>query len=548
MSRIERNPSGAAATTYDLIVIGGGVYGCALALEAARRGLRPLLLERHDFGGATSWNSLRIVHGGLRYLQTMDLRRFRESVGERRRFLRDFPDLVRPLTCVMPLYGDGLRRPVVLRAALAACDLLAWRRNAGVRPDRRLDRGRLLDPLSTRQVFPTIRGEGLLGAAAWQDAIMPASQRVIIEMLRWASACGATCLNYVEADSLVIRGRQVTAVAARDRETGASHEFSAPVIVNCAGPWCAELAARFDRPAAALFRPSLAFNLLIDRPAPSDVAVAIAPPGPCGRTYFVLPWHGRTLAGTCHAGCVEGRGHEPPTAQQIEAFLRDLAAASPGTRWSPQDVRWVFWGLLPATQIGGDQLATRESIFDHGQSGGPRGLFSVSGVKFTTARLVAEKVLQRIYVLSGRRLRVRKDAGRPSPRGDFDLGEILGISSRNVRAVGSADGASMTPATRVRAWADEEAVVHLDDLLLRRADWGADPASADGVAEAACAALGWDAARTRAELARWLRCCIETGVGLTTGGSNSDGRPARDAARSDIDAMRDAAATPAMGV
>ena len=124
-----RRSSTRAAAAYDLIVVGGGIYGAFLTLDAAHRGLRTLLLEKEDFGGQTSFNTLRIVHGGLRYLQSLDLHRFRESVRERTWFLRHLPDLVEPLACLMPLYGNGLKRPIVLRAALTLNDLLSASRN-----------------------------------------------------------------------------------------------------------------------------------------------------------------------------------------------------------------------------------------------------------------------------------------------------------------------------------------------------------------------------------------------------------------------------------
>ncbi|MEJ2083967.1 MAG: FAD-dependent oxidoreductase [Acidobacteriota bacterium] len=107
---IERNPALFSRDSYDLLIIGGGIYGACLSLEASRRGLSSLVLERDDFGGATSWNSLRILHGGLRYLQHLDLKRFRESVAERRWFSFWFPELVRPLPCLMPLYGKSRGR------------------------------------------------------------------------------------------------------------------------------------------------------------------------------------------------------------------------------------------------------------------------------------------------------------------------------------------------------------------------------------------------------------------------------------------------------
>src|SRR5580700_10743603 len=126
---IERNPNAALADCYDLAVIGGGIHGVAVALEAAQRSLRVLLLERGDFGCGASGNSLRILHGGLRYLQTADLVRFRESVAQRHWYARSFPALIEPLSCLMPLYRQGMKRRAVMQLALAANDLLSIDRN-----------------------------------------------------------------------------------------------------------------------------------------------------------------------------------------------------------------------------------------------------------------------------------------------------------------------------------------------------------------------------------------------------------------------------------
>ncbi|HET9229063.1 MAG TPA: FAD-dependent oxidoreductase, partial [Thermoanaerobaculia bacterium] len=152
---IVRDPRGAASASYDLLVVGGGFYGTLLTLEAARRGLSVLLLERDDFGGATSWNSLRIVHGGLRYLQSLDFARYRESAAERRWFLETFPDLVEPLPCLMPLYdpprGGRLRRPWAFHLALALSRA----------------EGRVVDAAEAVRIFPDVDRAGLLGGALW---------------------------------------------------------------------------------------------------------------------------------------------------------------------------------------------------------------------------------------------------------------------------------------------------------------------------------------------------------------------------------------------
>jgi glycerol-3-phosphate dehydrogenase len=169
---IERAIDQASGADHDLIVVGGGIYGIALTLEAARRGLSALLVERADYGGATSWANLRILHGGLRYLQSLDLVRFYQSVGERRWFLRHFPDLVRPLPCLMPLYGRGLKRPAVFRTALVLNDILSWRRNAGVTAAMHLPNGRLTSVAETAALFPAVERQGLQGGTLWHDAVM----------------------------------------------------------------------------------------------------------------------------------------------------------------------------------------------------------------------------------------------------------------------------------------------------------------------------------------------------------------------------------------
>lgn len=453
--RIVRDPDAASREDYDLIVVGGGVYGIMTTLEAVRRGLKPLLLERDDFGEHTSFNHLRIVHGGLRYLQTLDLHRFRESVAERRWFLRTFPGRVRPLPCLMPLYGDGLRRPEIMAVALGLNDLLSMRRNRGVPEAERLPRGRLLSAEETRARFPEVNPVGLRGAALWYDAIMPDSHRILIDSLRRACGGGATALNYMEAKTPMIEAERISGVVAEDRESGSTVRFRSPVVVNAAGPWCRELAGAWDRALPELFRPSLAWNVLFDRKPFSDHALAVAPRNPGGHTYFLVPWKGRLFAGTGHvpwSGSVTPR--PMPTTDRQRAFLDDLNRAIPNANLTEDDVLRVFSGLLPAAEAGTATLSVREVFRDHGASGGPAGLWSVSGVKFTTARRVAAKLLDRVF-----------PAKTPPPWND-PLPESLSAADI-ARLGGSAPGGDGVPSA-IRRIVEEESVRRREDLVLRR--------------------------------------------------------------------------------
>ena len=173
MSRINSDAQSAARTEFDLIVVGGGIHGVMLTLEASLRGLKTLLLEKGDFGGATSFNSLRIIHGGFRYLQHADLPRLLDSARERYWYLKHFPDLVQPLPCLMPLYGAGLRRPALLGPALAVYEHLTARFNRHLPSSHCIPAGRILSAAETLAACKLLRREGLQGGALWHDAFMP---------------------------------------------------------------------------------------------------------------------------------------------------------------------------------------------------------------------------------------------------------------------------------------------------------------------------------------------------------------------------------------
>jgi len=455
---VRRDPAAAAAADHDLIIVGGGIYGVMLALEAGRRGKRALLLERDDFGGATSRNHLRTVHGGLRYLQSLDLPRFFESVNERRWFLSHFPALVHVLPCLMPLYGRGLLRPSVMRAALLLNDVLGLARNRGVPSGQRLPMGRIVGRTQARRLFPQVDRRGLKAAALWYDAAMPEHQRLLMEILRWACGLGATALNYVQAGGLLRQQNQVRGVLAEDRLDGCAFEFRAPVVVNAAGPWSRELAQNFDQDHPRLLqRRLLLFNILFRRRALGEPALALVPPGRPGHTYFVHNWQGRLLAGTGEVLLADGETETAPRPEHLAAFIADMNDAVPELALGEADIENVYSGILPATPSG--RLAAHEVILDHGAHQGPAGLYSLSGVKYTTARRVAEKALRKIY-----------PAARPRPfQPPPEAASRRWFFAYDWRPDAGWD------ADELRPLVEDEAVARLDDLILRRTGLGENP-------------------------------------------------------------------------
>lgn len=439
MSSFRRDISKALAQRYDLIVVGGGIYGMTLTLEAARRGLKALLVERNDFGSAASLSSLRVLHGGLRYLQDLDLPRFFESVEQRGWFMQHFAPLCRILPCLMPLYGRGLKRPGVFRIALAINDLLS-RCDLGAR-------GRVLDVEETLRRFPQVARQGLKGSALWYDGQILSPQRLHMELLRWAAELGATLLNYTEAIALERNGSRVAGLVTN------IGTFFAPVVINAAGSWAREVATRLDQDHPELMVPSLTFNVVLDVAPPSDAAVAVQGQ----RMYFITPHRAAgTFVGTVHRAW---EGLREPSDAMLHEFIGDLQAAVPQWTISRGNIVRVTSGVLPAEGPGKMEMAHRSTFVKHGV----RGLFSICGIKYTTAQRFARYTVERIW---GRR---RFDARGP------EIGDRTAYVDPD--AVMALDDSTLL------RLAEEEAVMGAEDFLERRIDWIPNPAVADKFAK-----------------------------------------------------------------
>ena len=457
---IGRDVAAAAAREFDLAIIGGGIYGVSLLQQAARQGLSACLCEAADFGGGTSWNTLRVLHGGVRHLQSLSLGRYYQSMRARRRMALQFPRLVRPLECLMPLYGQGLKRASILRLGLLASDLLNPGRNFGLPASVRLPVGCMLDAAGTQRELPMVRTVGLQGAACWSDYFMISSERILIELLHDAGRHGAIALNYAEVSEVLVEAGVVRGVEVRDRVGQRTHKIIARLVANCAGPRIAEWGRDPARAAARAFRPSLAMNLHLDLRLPLRRALAVAAPGPDAPMLFLLPLPKSLLAGTLHLPRPIGTVEAKPTEGEIERFLDMLNAAVPGLGATRARVRRVLAGLLPARAPGSAELARRAAVIDHGAMGGTRGLYSVSGVKFTIAGSVARRTLATMGIASSGR---RVSELPLSPQTDLltDARHLWGVDD-------------VTLAAELRQVVAEESVHCLDDLILRRSNWAMD--------------------------------------------------------------------------
>lgn len=478
MPNIVRNPEQAAREAHDVIIVGGGIYGAMLMLESARAGLKPLLLEKADFGGGTSFNNLRIVHGGLRYLQTMHLARIRESVAERRWFLKTYPEFVKPLQCLMPLYGGLTKNSLTLNIALRMNDWLSRNRNEGLNPSQQLPDGEVIDASETKKRFPQVREEGLQAGAVWYDAVMPDCHRIEIEILRWAIAAGGTALNYAEVTKLTVADGRAAGVSVVDNISKSEHEFRSDIVINAAGPSCRALSAQFDTEHPELFHPSLAWNLLIDRPPLSEGAVAIEPPKPDSQVLFAHSLGGKLVVGTGHVAVQEG---DLLIVDQdcVDQMLSDVNLAVPGLELQPDEVVRLFSGQLPASRAGTNSLSDTPVFLDHQEKGGPSGLFTVSGVKYTTARSTAASAIARI---------VRAKAKSKTPVGP-GLPDRPDVQQYELHPNSCPDRDERM--RRAKILIENEAPRSLEDLLIRRSNLAFDSAAALQIADDGCAAFGW---------------------------------------------------------
>ncbi|HVP30225.1 MAG TPA: FAD-dependent oxidoreductase [Myxococcota bacterium] len=549
---MRRDLAALADREHDLVVVGGGIHGVCAAYDAAARGLSVALVERGDFGSGTSSQSLRVIHGGIRYLQHADLRRALESLRDQHALLAIAPHLVEPLGTALPTRGAGARSRVLLGAGLAAFEALRALVPGPQDAARRPPRGGLVSRESLLALAPGLRSEGVTGAAIWWDAQAWSSERLLLAFLRAAVEAGATVANHAPVERVLVRGGRAEGVRASDAESGEAIDVRARCVLCCVGPWTDVVASTLGRSLPERHFPlSKALNLVVRRPPPR---LAIALEGPPGfvdrdavlrsgsRLLFAVPWRGLTLLGTKHvpwSGDPEGfaLGEE-----DVDGLLADANAAWPGAAFRREDVVGALGGMLPRRRgtrpDEAVQLEKAETLVDHGKSDGVEGLLSLVAVKWTTARSVAAWAVDAVVRRLGRG-GASTTRARPLPGGAIEDFEALrretlaaprraglapeteeallrayGRLAGEVRSLAEAEpglaaplvpGSSVVGAQLVHAARDEMAI-HLDDALLRRTElYLAAPLPREVLERAAALVggeLGWSEARRGAEVAR----------------------------------------------
>jgi glycerol-3-phosphate dehydrogenase len=390
-----------ADTKFDVIVVGAGFYGVTTAWDAAQRGLSVAIIDKDDFGAATSFNNLKTLHGGLRSLQGLNFRQMRLFIRERRALARILPHLVRPLPFVVPTTRNPKRSALAMRLAFAINDAVASDRNEGLSdPGTHLPASRIVSREEALRLNPVIAPEGVTGGAVWYDYQMQSTDRVTLSFLLSAVEAGACAANYVQAQRFIQQNGRVTGVRVEDRLTNEGFAIRGTVVVNAAGPWAADMLA--DLPASAQGSPpprlSRAMNIVTRKVVNDHACGGLVQ----GRYLFMVPWRDVSMLGTSHDAHDGNADQLKVSRWDLEAFLKDAREAFPHAGLTAADVRLIHRGLLPMVSGNGAhvRLVKESQVVDHSKHGLP-GLVSMFGVRYTTARHTAEQAVDAVFRVMG---------------------------------------------------------------------------------------------------------------------------------------------------
>jgi glycerol-3-phosphate dehydrogenase len=565
---IERSQALAALTEeeFDVVVVGGGITGAGVALDAASRGYSVALLERTDYAAGTSSRSSKLVHGGLRYLQNFDLGLVREALLERQLLVALAPHLVRPLPLVVAAF-DGARPDRLVGVGLNLYDVMSVtdRRDAGGRlRSRRGRRARAAEREASNDSSPAPRSPE--GGESWSPErhrvisgeevleLLPAlasreptsgylfydcqtdDVRLVLTVLGEAERFGAVCANRVDVIGLLEQEGRAHGVRARDGESGEEFEVHAANVVNATGVWADELRPRelHDEAELPRIRPSRGTHITLRHDDLPLVGGAIVPAG-SGRSIFALPWLGHTLVGTTDNDYEGSLAHVEPSGEDIDYLL---AAVNDffGSSFAPGDLTGAFAGVRPLISTGDPKksvdISRKAELYETSS-----GMITITGGKLTTWRRMAKMTVDRLVEREARDAPCRT---REIPLGQAiavdELTPVEGVPEQSYPALASRYGHAAHEVLALAAERGElaqpivpglpdllaevaQAARHeqarsIGDVLLRRTRLGLLAAreltgggqgsgAVERVADVLAGELGWDAARTRQEVERF---------------------------------------------
>ncbi|MDJ0798243.1 MAG: glycerol-3-phosphate dehydrogenase [Calothrix sp. MO_167.B12] len=403
---------------YDLVIIGGGINGAGAARDAALRGLKTLLIEKNDFSsGSTSW-STRLIHGGLRYLESYEFALVQESLREREILLHIAPHLVKPLLLTIPIYRYRSRPYWKIQAGMMLYDLFSFHKS--------LLSHRMLPKKKFQQLFPYLDFEGLLGGAQYYDCQVAYAERLCLENILSAQAAGATVLNYVQLMQLHQHKNRIVALTCEDCLTGEEVTVklsSQAVVVNTSGPWVDQILESItangstDKKESQKIGATKGSHIIVDAFVGAPPTALYVEAKTDGRPFFIIPWLGRYLIGTTDKHFQGNLEQIKACEDEIDYLLAETNHLIPIAQLCREDVKFTYSGVRPLPWSENKQPGqiTRRHILDDGAEEGIDNLISLVGGKLTTYRQVGEEIVDAVYTKLGRQVPVSRTKDIPLP-------------------------------------------------------------------------------------------------------------------------------------
>jgi glycerol-3-phosphate dehydrogenase len=533
-----------AEDEFDVVVIGGGITGAGVALDAATRGYSVALLERADYASGTSSRSSKLVHGGLRYLQNFDLGLVREALLERSILARIAPHLVRPLPLVVPAF-DGARPDRLMGVGLNLYDVMSLDRERRRKSESwSPERHRMISGEEVVELLPALAPREPTGGYLFYDC-QTDDVRLVLTVLGEAGRFGAVCANRVGATGLLEGDGRAKGVRAVDLEGGGEFEVRAANVVNATGVWADELRPSELHEEAELprIRPSRGTHLTLSRADLPLVGGAIVPVGD-GRSIFALPWLGRTLVGTTDNDYEGDLAHVKPSPDDV-AYLLEAVNAFFASSFGPEDLTGAYAGVRPLISSGDPKksvdISRKAELYETSS-----GMITITGGKLTTFRRMAKQVVDRLVEREAREAPCRTHEiplGQPVEPGELQrvegvpeesyaaLAGRYGYAAHDVLAIAAERAELAQPIVpglpdllaETALAARREQARGIGDVLLRRTRLGllaareldGNPArpAVQRVADVLAREFGWSAERTERE----IECFAEeaTAEGIT---------------------------------
>ncbi len=390
---MKRDPERFESQKFDLLIIGGGITGATLAWDASMRGLKVAVVDKGDFGCATSSATSKLIHGGLRYLKNGELLLVRESLQERRILQSIAGHLVRPMPFLLPTYRTGGNRRWMIRAGMLLYDMLSYHRGRLEDPEQRIGAHRMLSAAKVERIEPLAAGAGLTGGAWYYDCLCN-PDRLTLEFMLGAFRQGATLANYMKVNDVVCSLGRVESVAVEDLLSGRQFNIQARMVANTAGPWADRIDLRCGVDDQVSLHRSKGIHI-ITRSLGKEHTLVMSTS--TGGHFFIIPWRGHSLIGTTDT---EFRGDPDSLSvqdQDVSNFLAEINQALPKARLTEADILYRYAGMRPLVDQESKvyQASRKYEIIDHHRQG-IKGYISAVGGKYTTSRNLARKLTDRI--------------------------------------------------------------------------------------------------------------------------------------------------------